>query len=112
VFFKLQSPRPVLGEEACVSSPQKAKLFEPSLHAAAPPISTAGVSHHPPRATSGLLGQRKARDSSDERRRVGGGSAECTSAEGGGACRLHQEGPSRSGCKLIGVLGVPRGYDS
>ena len=25
-------------------------------------------------------------------RRVGGGSAECTSAEGGGECRPHQEG--------------------
>ena len=48
MFFKLQSPRLVLGEEARASSPQKAKHFEPPLHATAPPISTAGVSHHPP----------------------------------------------------------------
>jgi len=43
----------VLGEEARASSPQKAKLFEPPLHAAASPISTAGVSHHPPSAGFG-----------------------------------------------------------
>jgi hypothetical protein len=43
------------------------------------------------RATNGLLGGRKLRNGDDERRRVGGGSAEFTSAEGGGACRPHQE---------------------
>ena len=45
------------------------------------------------RATNGLLGQRSSRVSNFKRRRVGGGSAEFTSAEGGGACRPHQEGP-------------------
>lgn len=44
---------PLLGEEARASSPQKAKLFEPPLYAAAPPIWTAGVSHQPPSGRSG-----------------------------------------------------------
>ena len=47
MFFKHQPPGLVLGEEARAPSPQKAKLFEPPLHAAASPISTAGVSHQP-----------------------------------------------------------------
>jgi DNA-binding NarL/FixJ family response regulator len=44
------------------------------------------------RATNGWLGQRPLRVSDGESRRVGGGSAEFTSAEGGGACRPIQEG--------------------
>jgi catechol 2,3-dioxygenase-like lactoylglutathione lyase family enzyme len=47
VFFEPQPPSLVLGEEARASSPRKAKLFEPPLHAAAPPISMAGVSLQP-----------------------------------------------------------------
>ena len=65
------------------------------------------LAHHP-RATNGLLGQRSSRVSNFKRRRVGGGSAEFTSAEGGGACRPHQEGPRTRGCKRIGVLGRAR----
>jgi hypothetical protein len=48
-----------------------------------------------------LLGQRISRVSNFGRRRVGGGSAEFTSAEGGGACRPHQEGPRTQGLRAV-----------
>src|SRR5260221_4429898 len=56
------------------------------------------------RATNGLLARRNTRASSDERRRVGGGSAECTSAEGAARVAPTRKGLERSGCKRIGVL--------
>jgi membrane-associated protease RseP (regulator of RpoE activity) len=59
-------------------------------------------------ATGGLLGQRELRNGDDERSRVTGGSAEFTSAEGGGACRPHQESEPSFGFPT--PLGAPPRY--